>query len=97
MSDPELRAEDGMLPSKTPFIEVAVSALLKPAAVSYLRELRENIFKDPNYLAFHDQSVSLQIQHHLTKQGIHINQEVLELHLSKVVIEAISRLKGLEK
>ncbi len=77
--------------------EKAVSALLKPPAISYIRDLRKTIDDDPNFLTFHDRSVSLRIQALLSKQGIFWDDEIFERQFLKVVTEAIERLKKTEK
>ena len=77
--------------------EKAVLALLKSPALSYTRELRQAIDKDPNFLAFHNSTISLKIQELLSKQGIYWDQEVCEKQFTRVVIEAVTRLRGIEK
>ena len=72
--------------------ERAVLALLKPPAVSYIRDLRKTIDEDPNFLTFHDRSVSLKIQDLLSKQGIYWDDEIFEKQFLKVVKAAIDRL-----
>ncbi len=76
--------------------ERAVLALLKPPALSYIRDLRRTIEEDPNFLTFHDRSVSLKIQDLLSKQGIYWDDEIFEKQFLKVVTEAITRLKKTE-
>ena len=73
--------------------ERAVLALLKPPAISYLRDLRRTIDEDPNFLTFHDRSVSLKIQNLLSRQGIFWDDEIFEKQFLKIVTEAIARLK----
>lgn len=77
--------------------ERAVTALLRPPAVSYIRDLRRTIDEDPNFLSFHDRSVSLKIQNLLSKQGIFWDDEVFEKQFLRVVMEAIERLRKSEK
>lgn len=76
--------------------ERAVSALLRPPAVSYLRDLQRTIEEDPNFLTFHDRSVSLKIQNLLSKQGIFWDDEIFEKQFPRIVTEAIARLKKSE-
>ncbi len=76
--------------------ERAVLALLKPPALSYIRDLRRTIEEDPNFLTFHDRSVSLKIQDLLSKQGIYWDDEIFEKQFLRVVTEAITRLKKTE-
>jgi hypothetical protein len=77
--------------------ERAVAALLKQPALSYIRDLRRTMDEDPNFLTFHDRSVSLKIQNFLSKQGIFWDDEVFEKQFMKVVIEAVSRIRSFEK
>jgi hypothetical protein len=77
--------------------ERAVMALLKQPALSYIRDLRRTIDQDPNFLTFHDRSVSLKIQNFLSKQGIFWDDEVFERQFLKVVMEAVTRLRSFEK
>lgn len=77
--------------------EKAVMALLKPPALSYIRELRKTIDRDPNFLTFHDRSVSLKVQNFLSRQGIYWDEEIFERQFLKVVMEAVTRLKSFEK
>ena len=77
--------------------ERAVTALLKPPALSYIRDLRKTIDEDPNFLTFHDRSVSLKIQNLLSKQGIFWDDEIFERQFLKVVTEAVARLRVSEK
>ena len=77
--------------------ERAVTALLKQPALSYIRDLRRTIDEDPNFLTFHDRSVSLKIQNFLSKQGIFWDDEVFERQFMKVVMEAVTRLRNVEK
>ncbi len=72
--------------------EKAVSALLKPPAISYIRDLRDSIQQDPGYLTFYDRSVSLKVQNLLSRQGIFWDSDVFETQFPKVVIEAVARL-----
>jgi hypothetical protein len=77
--------------------ERAVSALLKQPALSYIRDLRQTIEQDPNYLAFHDRSVSLRVQNLLSRQGIFWETDVFEDQFPKLVTEAFARLKSIER
>lgn len=77
--------------------ERAVMALLKQPALSYIRDLRHTIDDDPNFLTFHDRSVSLKIQNFLSKQGIFWDDEVFERQFLRVVMEAVTRLRSFEK
>jgi hypothetical protein len=77
--------------------ERAVAALLKPPAISYIRDLSQSIEQDPGFLAFHDRSVSLRIQTLLSKQGIFWDDEIFEQQFLKVVMGAVTRLRSLEK
>ena len=90
-------AENNFDKSRVAPDEKAVMALLKPPALSYTRELRRSLDKDPNFLAFHDQSIGLKVQNLLTQQGIFWDQEVFEKEFMRVVMEAVVRLKGIEK
>lgn len=77
--------------------ERAVMALLKQPALSYIRDLRKTIDEDPNFLTFHDRSVGLKVQNLLSKQGIFWDDEVFERQFMKVVMEAVARLRSVEK
>ena len=77
--------------------EKAVVALLSQPGLSYTRELRQAIDRDPNFLAFHDQSVGLKVQNLLSQQGIFWDEEIFEKQYMGVVTEAVSRLRGIEK
>ncbi len=83
--------------SQTPPNERAVLAMLKPPALSYTRELRQAIDEDPNFLAFHDQSIGLKVQKFLSKEGIFWDEEVYEREVMKVVTEAVTRVRSLDK
>ena len=76
--------------------EKAVTALLRQPALSYTRELRQEIDRDPNFLTFHDQSVGLKVQTLLSQQGIFWDEEIFEKQYMRVVIEAVHRLRGIE-
>ncbi len=77
--------------------ERAVMALLRQPALSYIRDLRKTIDQDPNFLTFHDRSVSLKVQTFLSKQGIFWDDEVFERQFLKIVMEAVTRLRSFEK
>lgn len=77
--------------------ERAVSALLKPPAISYIRDLRTNVEHDPSFLTFYDRSVSIKIQSFLSKQGIFWEPDIFEKRFMKLVCEAIDRVKKEEK
>lgn len=77
--------------------ERAVTALLKQPALSYIRDLRQTIEQDPNFLAFHDRSVSLKVQNLLSKQGIFWETDVFENQFPVLVLEAVARLKTIEE
>jgi hypothetical protein len=77
--------------------ERAVGALLKPPAISYIRDLSWTLEHDPNYLSFHDRSVGLKIQSLLSKQGIFWDDEIFEKQFLKIVTAAITRLRNQEK
>ena len=93
----DLTADSGLGLSRIAPDEKAVIALLKPPALSYMRELRQTIDKDPNFLMFHNQSVGLKVQNLLSKQGIFWDQGVFEKQFTKVVMEAVIRLRSFEK
>lgn len=97
MSMFDLTTERAFAPIKTEPDETAVSALLKPPALPYLRELRRTIDQDPIYLAFHDKSVGLRVQSLLNKQGIVWNDDIFERQFMGVVMEAITRLRTSER
>ncbi len=92
----DLTSEGSFSVSRVEPDERAVTALLKPPALSYLRDLRRTIDDDPNFLSFHDRSVSLKIQNLLSRQGIFWDDEVFERQFLRVVNEAIERLRRVE-
>jgi hypothetical protein len=77
--------------------ERAVTTLLKQPALSYIRDLRQTIDQDPNFLAFHDRSVSVRIQNLLSRQGIFWDTDVFENQFPKLVAEALVRLRSFER
>jgi hypothetical protein len=93
----DLTSESAFGPNRVEPDERAVSALLKQPALSYIRDLRQTIEQDPNYLAFHDRSVSLHVQNLLSRQGIFWETDVFEDQFPKLVTEAVARLKIIEK
>jgi len=97
MSMFDLTTERAFGPTRIEPDENAVSALLKPPALPYLRELRRTIDQDPIYLAFHDKSVGLRVQSLLDKQGIVWNDDTFERQFMSVVTEAITRLRSNER
>ena len=76
--------------------ERAMKALLKQPALSYIQDLRQTIDQDPNFLAFHEQSVGLKIQNLLCKQGIFWDIDVFEKQFLSLVSEAVARVKNFE-
>ncbi len=97
MSLLDLTSEDTFGMKKVESYEKAVSALLKPPAISYIRDLRDSIEQDPSYLTFHDRSVSVKVQNLLSRQGIFWDSDVFETQFPKVVIEAVARLSDKEE
>lgn len=77
--------------------EEAVSALLHPHSLPYLRDLRRTIDQDPIFLVFHEKSVSLRVQNLLSRQGISYSDDSFENQVLDVVMEAVSRLRNLER
>ncbi len=88
----DLTAEDTFGLKRIEPYERAVSALLKPPAISYIRDLRDSIQQDPSYLSFYDRSVSVKVQNLLSRQGIFWDSDVFEMQFPRVVIEAVARL-----
>ena len=97
MSMFDLTAEGAFSNGRIGPVENAVKALLKQPALSYIRELRTTIERDPNFLTFHDRSVGLEVQNLLSKEGIYWDDDVFEKEFLKVVMEAITRLSSSEK
>ena len=77
--------------------ERAVGALLKPPAISYIRDLSWTLEHDPNYLSFHDQSVGLRIQSLLSKQGIFWDDEIFQKQFLKIVTAAVKRVRNMDQ
>jgi hypothetical protein len=96
MSMFDLTSESAFSLSRVEPDERAISALLKQPALSYMRDLRDTMDQDPNFLTFHDRSVSLKVQSLLSRQGIFWDTDVFERQFPKVVIEAVARLKEFE-
>ncbi len=97
MSMFDLTTECAFMPSRIDPNEQAVSALLKPPALSYLRDLRRTIDQDPIFLVFHEKSVSLRLQNLLSRQGIVWNDDRFDRQFLSLVMEAVSRLRSIEK
>lgn len=97
MSMFDLTTERAFTSSRVEPDEKAVSALLNPHALPYLRDLRRTIDQDPIFLVFHEKSVSLRVQNLLTRQGIVWNDDRFETQFLGVVMEAVSRLRNLER
>ncbi len=93
----DLTTEPSFNSGRTEADERAISALLKSPALSYLRDLRRTIDQDPVYLVFHDKSVSLRVQSLLARQGILVNDEGIERQCMRVVMEAVCRLRSIER
>lgn len=74
-----------------------VMNLLKPPALSYIRELSKVVEQDPEYLFFHSGSISLRLKSLL--KGNEIGQTVLSSDRQTIVAvrEAIIRLQSFEK
>jgi hypothetical protein len=96
MSMFDLTAENAFSLNRVEPNERAVTALLKQPALSYIRDLRQTIDQDPNFLAFHDRSVSVKVQNLLARQGIFWDTDVFEMQFLKLVTEAIARVKNFE-
>jgi len=97
MSMFDLTTENSFGVSRSEPDERAVIALLKQPALSYIRDLQQTIDQDPNFLAFHDRSVSLKIQNLLSRQGIFWDTDVFEDQFPLLVTEAVARVKRLER
>ncbi len=97
MNPSDLIMEEGIDSGRITPEEKAVLSLLRLPALSYLREIRKEIDADPRFLAFHSQSVGLRIQYLLSKDGIFWDQDVFEKRFTKVVMEAVARLRDAEK
>jgi hypothetical protein len=97
MSMFDLTSENAFGANRVEPDERALSALLKQPALSYIRDLRQSIEKDPNFLAFHDRSVSLHLQNLLSRQGIFWETDVFEDQFPKLVSEACARLNRTEQ
>ncbi len=97
MSMFDLTTERAFAPARIEPDAPAVSALLTPQSLPYLRELRRTIDQDPIYLAFHDKSVGLRVQNLLNKEGIVWNDDTFDKQFMSVVTEAIERLRSHER
>ncbi len=93
----DLTTERAFMPTRVEPDESAVSALLNPPALSYLRDLRRTIDEDPIFLVFHEKSVSLRLQNLLSRQGIVWSDERFDRQFLSLVMEAVSRLRRIEK
>jgi hypothetical protein len=77
--------------------ERAVSSLLKPTSLPYLRELKKEVERDPQFLTSHQGSIEENIQSFFYKEGIFWDEEVLHREWKDVVLEALIRLKTTER
>ena len=93
----ELNADYEIEPGRVPRREKAVATLLTSPAVSYMRELRDYVDKDPNFLAFHSPSVGVRVRHLLSRQGVFLDENDYERQFVEILSEALDRLRKLEK
>ena len=91
MTDPEslFRAPD--VPN-----ERAVNTLLKPTSLPFLRELKKEVDKDPQFLSSHQRTLEKDIQSFFFREGIFWDEEVLHREWQDVVLAALIRLKTSE-
>ena len=72
--------------------EQAVASLLKPPAVRYLRSVKAQCDKDPEYLRLHRKDVGNIIHGFLLGSGFHWAQPIFEKEWPDILQEAISLL-----
>lgn len=77
--------------------ENAVRSLLKKPSLTYMRELRENLDRDPSYLENHKSEVVPQLDHWLSNAGIFWDGKILEGNWQKLVRDVVTRLRSIEK
>jgi hypothetical protein len=65
--------------------------------ITSIRDLRDTMEQDLNFLSFHDRSASVKVQTLLSRQGIFWDTDVFEMQFPKVVIEAVARLNDRER
>ena len=74
-----------------------IMQLLKPPALSYIRELSRIVNEDPEYLAFHSASVTLRVKSLLSLQDVKEDWSDSDRLVMGLVKEAIGRLRSFEK
>lgn len=81
-------------PPKPADFETAVESLLRPPPIEYLRELKDQILLDPQYLFFHESSVGLKIQKILALSGIRWDHRTMQFYWPRVLRVALERMEG---
>jgi len=74
-----------------------VIQLLKPPAISYIRELSKIVREDPEYLTYHSASVTLRVKSLLSLQDAGVDWTDSDPQVMGLVREAIVRLRSFEK
>ena len=74
-----------------------VIQLLKPPAISYIRELSKIVREDPEYLTFHSASVTLRVKSLLSLQDMGEDWSDSDRQIMGLVKEAIISLRSFEK
>ncbi|HLA69053.1 MAG TPA: hypothetical protein VJN65_05050 [Bacteroidota bacterium] len=74
-----------------------VIQLLKPPALSYIRELSRIVNEDPEYLTFHSASVTLRVKSLLALQDAGEDWSDSDRQVMGLIKEAIIRLRSFEK
>ena len=74
-----------------------VIQLLKPPAISYIRELSKIVREDPEYLTYHTASVTLRVKSLLSLQDAGEDLNDSDPQVMGLVREAIVRLRSFEK
>ncbi len=74
-----------------------VIQLLRPPAISYIRELSNIVREDPEYLTYHSASVTLRVKSLLSLQDAGENWGSSDRQVMSIVREAIVQLRSFEK
>jgi hypothetical protein len=77
--------------------ETAVSVFFRPPGLDYARQLRSALDDDPNFLNAHRDVVTDGVKTLLRDAGISWDDTVVRDSATKLVWEAVVRLRGVEK
>jgi hypothetical protein len=77
--------------------EKAIMVLFKPQTISFLRNLRQKMDEDPQYINAHEESIRPQVHQVLNDGGVIWDQKILDNEWKKIVLEAVIHLRSVEK